>query len=82
MRTTVSIEDNLLSATKTLASRTGKSVGEVLSQILREYFSVANQTGEKVRNGVRLLPISRPASKSGGIITNEIINRMKDEEGL
>jgi hypothetical protein len=56
MRTTLSIEDDVLAAAKELAAREGKSVGEVISALAREALR-PKKIGRRTRNGVPLLPV-------------------------
>jgi len=74
MRTTLSIEDDVLAAAKELAAREGKSVGEVISSLARQALRPKN-TAKRTRNGVPLLPL-RPGSKR---VTLEMVNQLRDE---
>ena len=74
MRTTLSIEDDVLAAAKELAAREGKSVGEVISTLAREALR-PKRTGRRTRNGVPLLPV-RSGSKR---VTLELVNQLRDE---
>ncbi len=74
MRTTLSIEDDVLAAAKELAAREGKSVGEVISTLAREALR-PKRTGRRTRNGVPLLPL-RSGSKR---VTLELVNQLRDE---
>ncbi len=74
MRTTLSIEDDVLAAAKELAERQGKSVGEVISSLAREALRPKRAAKGK-RNGVPLLPL-RPGNKR---VTLELVNQLRDE---
>ena len=74
MRTTLSIEDDVLAAAKEIAVREGKSVGEVISTLAREALR-PKRTGRRTRNGVPLLPV-RSGSKR---VTLELVNQLRDE---
>ena len=74
MRTTLSIEDDVLAAAKELAARQGKSVGEVISSLAREALR-PKKSVKRTRNGVPLLPV-RPDSTR---VTLELVNRLRDE---
>lgn len=74
MRTTLTIDDDVLAAAKGLAARQRKTVGEVISALTRQALkpSTANR---RVRNGVPLLPV-----RSGSpAVTPELVNRLRDE---
>ena len=73
MRTTLSIDDDVLAAAKALAAHERKSTGEVLSALARR--SLTQPSPKKTRNGFPVLP-ARP----GGVpVTLEIVNALRDE---
>jgi len=73
MRTTLTIEDDVLAAAKELAAREGKSIGEVISSLARQ--ALRPKTSGRKRNGVPLLPV-RPGVNR---VTPELVNRLRDE---
>ena len=74
MRTTLSIDDDVLAAAKGLASLQRKSVGEVISELARQALRPNTQT-PKARNGVPLLPV-----RAGAVaVTPELVNQLRDE---
>ncbi|WP_020187298.1 hypothetical protein [Methylopila sp. 73B] len=73
MRTTVTIDDDILSAARALAERERRSLGAVLSDLARR--SLSDVPISKTRNGIPQLPISRP----GVVITTELVKRLEDE---
>jgi hypothetical protein len=74
MRTTLTIDDDILSAAKDLAAFQQKTVGEVLSSLARKGLMPPQQI-ETVRNGVPLLPI-QPDARSATI---ELIKELMDQ---
>ena len=74
MRTTLSIDDDVLAAAKELAAKQHKSIGEVLSSLAREALTPPRQTSRK-RNGVPLLP----AGPNAVPVTPDLVNRLRDE---
>jgi hypothetical protein len=74
MRTTLSIDDDILAAAKELAAKHRKSIGEVLSSLAREALTPRKQT-RRTRNGVPLLP----AGPNAVPVTLELVNRLRDE---
>jgi hypothetical protein len=73
MRTTISIDDDVLAAAKTLAELQHRSLGRVISDLARRGMRVAGPAG--YRNGVPLL-----ASKSGSnVVTPELVALLSDE---
>lgn len=74
MRTTLSIDDDVLQAAKGLAARTQKTVGEVVSELARRGLKPVGKTPRK-RNGIPLLP-GRAAAPP---VTPELVNKLRDE---
>jgi len=74
MRTTLSIDDDILAAAKELAATENKSVGEVLSSLARTALRPAS-SARRTRNGVPLLPI-RPGAPR---VTSELIRQLQEE---
>jgi len=74
MRTTLSIDDDILAAAKELAATEKKSVGEVISALAREALRPAS-TNRRTRNGVPLLPV-RPGIPR---VTSELIRQLQEE---
>ena len=74
MRTTLTIDDDVLGAAKGLAARQNKSLGEVISALSRQALK-PTATGGKARNGVPLLPV-----RAGSVrVTLELVNELRDE---
>lgn len=74
MRTTLSIDDDVLAAAKEMATRQQKTVGEVISALSRQALQ-SNVSHREYRNGVPLLPIQPNATPA----TLELVNRLRDE---
>ncbi len=77
MRTTLEIEDDVLMAAKELAQSEGSSAGKVISRLVRKAL-IGDHVDKDVveyRNGVPLLP------RRGVIVTNDFVNRLREEEG-
>jgi hypothetical protein len=74
MRTTLTIDDDVLAAAKALAAVQQKSTGEVLSELARQALQPA-KAGHRYRNGIPLLEV-----KSNAVpITQELVNQLRDE---
>jgi hypothetical protein len=74
MRTTLTIDDDVLAAAKALAARQRKTVGEVISALTRQALKPST-AHRKTRNGVPLLPV-----RSGSpAVTPELVNQLRDE---
>lgn len=74
MRTTLSIDDDVLSAARHLAERERRTLGDVLSDLARQSL---NKPARKlaVRNGVPLLASGR----AGRSVSPELVNELRDE---
>lgn len=89
MRTTLDISDDILFAAKELARREKKSLGQVISELARRAFATPT-TSFPERSPTLTLPVSErlaaygihPLPKSGHIVTNELIDRLRDAEGI
>ena len=80
MRTTIDIDDDLLAASKELARHEGPTAGAVVSRLLRQAL-----TARSVAEGASpcAVPGFRPfAARHGTVVTNDILNRLRDEEGV
>jgi hypothetical protein len=80
MRTTLDIEDDVLAAAKELAQRQGVSAGQVVSKLLRSAL-----TGEAPaqRSGAAVVAGFRPfAASDQRLVSNELIDQLRDLEGL
>ena len=82
MRTTLNIDDDLLIAIKEVAKRQSKSAGAVVSGLLRQSLA---RGGQDVPQGREEDPVAefgfRPFPKRGGVVTNELIDRLREEAG-
>lgn len=74
MRTTLSIDDDVLAAARHRAERERRTVGEVVSELARQSL---NRPGRKlaVRNGISLLTSGR----AGRPVSLEMVNELRDE---
>ena len=76
MRTTLTLDDDVLAVTRNIAEREQKSLGAVVSMLVRQALShELPMTTPTVRNGVPLLPVQPGAAP----VTLEIVNRLRDE---
>ena len=78
MRTTIDIADDVLAAAKELARRQGRTAGEVISALARQAL-----TGE--RSGIRETRPAygfKPFAAGDGIVTNQIIDDLRDRDGV
>ena len=73
MRTTLALDDDVLVAAKSIADRDRKTIGEVVSDLMR--MALQRPTPLHDRNGITLLGIGNP----GAVVTLDIVNRLRDE---
>lgn len=74
MRTTLVIDDDVLSAAREMAAMEQKSVGEVISSLARRALSPA-ETKARRRNGVPLLKVRKGSPR----VTSELVHRLREE---
>lgn len=82
MRTTLDIEDDVLAAAKEIARRQNVSAGQVVSRLLREALSGQRRKNDEPAPGGRKVGGFRPFPAQGVVVTNEQIDRLRDEEGV
>lgn len=81
MRTTLNIDDDVLSVAKELATlerkSTGKFMSEVMRKALRQRSSSTTNRGERREFfGFRPIPAGR------AVVTNKVVNELRDELGI
>jgi hypothetical protein len=74
MRTTLTLDDDVLTAARAIADHERRSLGAVISDLARQ--SLRGQPEpQQYRNGIPLLPSrGRPGS-----VTLELVNKLRDE---
>lgn len=73
MRTTLSLDDDVLLAAKAIAGQQGRSLGEVISELARK--SLQRPVSQSERNGI---PLLTPAPDSPPV-TMDVVNALRDE---
>lgn len=73
MRTTLTLDDDILASARALAARRGVPIGVVVSALARRGLSSAQPAA--MRNGIRLFPV-RPAARP---VTPEIIKVLAED---
>ncbi len=77
MRTTLNLDDDIWAAAKALAKRERRSVGEILSELARQGLSQQNShlvTEQESFYGFRPFPAGER------VVTNELIDKLRDED--
>lgn len=80
MRTTLQLDDDVLAAARVLARQRRRSVGDVISDLARQALSRPAEGGSQAdlekRSGLPQLPVT----PSGGVVDQELVNQLRDEE--
>lgn len=79
MRTTLDIEDDVLAAAKELARRERRTAGAVISEMTRR--AMAGAVGSSPSPRKRVTAGFCPFASRGGVVTNDLIDRLRDESG-
>lgn len=80
MRTTIDIEDDVLAAAKELARLQNVSAGQVVSKLMRQ--ALAGREDAATPNPGAAKVGFRPFASRGGVVTNDIVNALRDREGV
>jgi len=78
MRTTLDIDDDVLRAAKDLARREKKTAGQIISELVRRALG-ASPTGRTLKEP-KALHGFRPFPRRGGIVTNELIDKLREDD--
>jgi hypothetical protein len=90
MRSTLDIADDVLFAAKEIAQREKKSLGQTISELARKSFAQAATAPYAATTQTAPLRVSErlasygicPLPARGGIVSNELIDRLRDAEGI
>jgi len=74
MRTTLDIDDDVLSAAKELAAAQKSTAGQVISNLARQTLTRPADGPLVYRNGFWMLP------SRGGVVTSELVKRLAEED--
>ena len=80
MHTTIDIDDDMLAAARTLAAREGKSAERVVSDLLREALHARTLSRAAVPSRERYG--FRPIPAGGTVVTNDLVNKIRDSTGI
>jgi len=78
MRTTLDIADDVLQAAKERARRERKTVGEVISDLARRALTSPPEP-PSVKEPEAIYGL-RPFAPRGGIVTNELIDKLREDD--
>ncbi len=80
MRTTLNIDDDVLIAVKQVSKRESKSAGAVVSDLLRQALTRSDGPDYGVAEPAPEFGF-QPFPRRGGVVTNELIDRLREETG-
>jgi len=85
MRTTLDIDDAVLAAAKELARNQNLSTGQIVSELLRK--AMTGQVGvnrNQLLEGTEQSNVAgfRPFMAGKAIVTNDMVNRLRETEGI
>jgi hypothetical protein len=78
MRTTLEIDDDVLQAAKEIARREKKTAGEVVSQLARSALTAPR--GPQAVREARAVYRLRPFPARGPIVTNELLDSLREDD--
>jgi hypothetical protein len=78
MRTTIDIDDDVLSAAKERARRERRTAGEVVSDLLRQALT-SSPAVSAIREASPVYGL-RLFSPSGAVVTNELTNQLRNDD--
>jgi hypothetical protein len=78
MRTTLDVDEDILLAVKERARREKRSAGAVISDLARQALTAPGPAPDAEESFYGF----RPFPRRGGVVTNELVNRIRDEEGI
>jgi hypothetical protein len=78
MRTTLDIADDVMQAARERARRERKTIGEMISELARR--ALTTPQGQLSVKEPKAVYGIKPFARRGGIVTNELINKLRDED--
>jgi hypothetical protein len=81
MRTTLDIDEDVLSAAKERARRENKTAGEVISELARSALTAPPlpKSSSKASESRAYYGL-KPFPRRGGVVTNELIDRLREDD--
>ncbi|MEO6713714.1 MAG: ribbon-helix-helix protein, CopG family [Mycobacteriales bacterium] len=80
MRTTLSLDDDVLRAVKERARRERRTAGAVLSDLARQALTYRTATAQAA--GVEAFHGFDPFPPRGPLVTNELLDQLRDDESI
>jgi len=81
VRTTLNIDDDVLFAAKERARREKRSAGDVISELAREALTGGADTARQTAEPCAFFGFA-PLPRRGPAVSNELIDRLREDEGV
>lgn len=78
MRTTLDIADDVLQAAREMAKRERRTIGEMISELARRALTAPREPSS-VKEPTAVYGL-KPFARRGGIVTNELIGNLRDDD--
>lgn len=86
MRTTLDLADDVLQTARDLARREKKTLGEVVSELARRALVAPIGTDQPGLTVAEASPLAaygiQPLPPRGGLVSDELVSRLRDQEGI
>lgn len=82
MRTTLSLDDDVLLAVKERARRENRTAGEVLSDLARQALTHQQIADPRTGTGTENFYGFEPFEHRGPAVSNALVDRLRDEEAV
>lgn len=79
MRTTLDLDEDVLASAKEIARRENKTAGQVLSELARRALTQGLSTPALAKRGPAAAHGFRPFASRGAVVTNALIQKLRDE---
>ena len=82
MRTTIDLDADALLAVKEIARGENTSLGRVVSRLIRQALGAATPAAEQVPPAMNEVTGFVPFASRGSVVSNELIEHLRDVEGV
>lgn len=79
MRTTLDIDDDVLAAARERARREHKSMGQVVSELVRQALTAPPGLSSVVKEPAAVYGV-QPFARRGTVVTNELVDRLRNDD--
>lgn len=79
MRTTLDLDEDVLASAKEIARRENKTAGQVLSELARRALTQGSGASRAARSEPAAAHGFRPFAPRGAVVTNALVQKLRDE---